>query len=96
MIDRFFSQSYISVMANQSDNRRSRFVSLRIPHEIMEQVEAVRVPGQSLAYLLVEAIRNGISRVPMSRWEPDSPAPPTDQQLHAADTIRNIIQRNRT
>jgi hypothetical protein len=27
---------------------------------------------------------------------PASTTEPTDQQLHAADTIRNIIQRNRT
>lgn len=53
-----------SPMANQSDNRRSRFVSLRIPHDLVREVEQRRVPGQSLAYLLVEAIRSGLARAP--------------------------------
>jgi hypothetical protein len=68
--------------------------------------------GQSLAGVLVEAIDFGLSEMPRAPAvpsghnvslrddaPPNTPASttePTDQQLHAADTIRNIIQRKRT
>jgi hypothetical protein len=49
-------------MANKSDNKMSRFVSLRIPRDLLEDVEAARLPGQPLAWLLVTLMRDGLEQ----------------------------------
>ena len=49
-------------MAANTSNDKSRQISIRIPHDVLEEIEATKADGESTAGFLVAAARNEITR----------------------------------
>jgi hypothetical protein len=52
----------VSVMATGAKNAKSQMTTIRIPHEVMEDIEQLREEGESTAGFLVTAAKGEIKR----------------------------------
>ncbi|OMP89791.1 hypothetical protein BZP36_26480 [Raoultella terrigena] len=49
-------------MATNTSNDKSRQISIRIPHDVLDEIEAVKLSGESTAGFLVTSARSEITR----------------------------------
>ena len=49
-------------MATNTSNDKSRQISIRIPHDVLDEIEAAKFNGESTAGFLVTAARSEIAR----------------------------------
>lgn len=75
-------------MTNRTNNK-SKMTTVRVPHEVMEAMEAVKMDGESTAGFLVTAARGEITRRQLSGTAEDTAAAALEALAHIRDGADN-------
>ncbi|EBV1891814.1 hypothetical protein D9P64_13495 [Salmonella enterica subsp. enterica serovar Kibi] len=74
-------------MATSTSNDKSRQISIRIPHDVLDEMEAAKLSGESTAGFLVVAARSEIARRQLKESGADKLATQLTSALEALERI---------
>lgn len=77
-------------MASNTSNDKSRQISIRIPHDVLEEIETEKVGNESTAAFLVVAARGEISKRRLKQGSEDKLLTSLSGALEALEKIGEI------
>lgn len=76
-------------MTNRKNNK-SQMTTVRVPHEVMEDIESLKQEGESTAGFLVTAARGEIARRQMGGTSEDAIVAALETITHIRDKASNV------
>jgi hypothetical protein len=85
--------SGVSAMATPNKNAKSQLTTVRIPHDVMESMESVKLANESNAGFIVTALRGEIARRQLRESGEGKLLSSLDEALRALSRIEEIGAR---